>query len=189
MSVAIQSEARMNVYELSLTPEFNRLSPKMAMWLMAYVQNFIDTGAFDPLSATKAAYQCGSDENARTFGYQLLANSKIIAALDCFFGNSPERASLRVVTTKADQNRKRLLKEVEANLEAADEGSVAAQRLLAQKERLLFGQVKDGLVDSQTPGRKYAVGDLFTQRGHTGRVLAIDAEGKPTQVEEILSVR
>lgn len=49
MSVAIQSEARMNVYELSLTPEFNRLSPKMAMWLMAYVQNFIDTGAFDPL--------------------------------------------------------------------------------------------------------------------------------------------
>jgi hypothetical protein len=196
MAAVIQpeTERRMSLYDLTQTPEFGKLSPKMATFLMRYVQDFISTGTFDPLAATKEAYpKCKSDETARIFGYQLLANPKIIAALDCFFGNSPERASLKVVTSKADQNRKRLLKQVEANLKAAEPGSVAAQRLLAQKERLLglgveVNEPEDG--EPKVPAhRKFKVGDRFTQHGHTGRVVAVDADGQPTQVEEIFNVR
>ncbi len=96
---AIRPEVKqhMTAHELSQTIEFGHLSPKMATWVLSYVQNFLDKGTFDPLTSTKAAYQCATEESARTFGYQLMAHPKILLTLNRFFGDSPEQAFLKQV--------------------------------------------------------------------------------------------
>ena len=112
---AVQPEInqRMNAYELSQTVEFGHLSPKMATWVRTYVQSFLETGSFDPLAATKAAYTCHSDESARTFGYQLMAHPKIILALNRFFGATPEESFLKQVE-KAIYSRRLTIAQVRA---------------------------------------------------------------------------
>ena len=113
--LAVQPEVnqRMNAQELSQTVEFAHLSPKMAAWVLAYVQSFLDTGTFDPLSATKASYHCSNDESARTFGYQLMANAKILLTLNRFFGESPEQSFLKQVE-KAIYSRRLTIAQVRA---------------------------------------------------------------------------
>ena len=92
-----QVETRMSLYDLTQTAEFGHLSPKMAVWIMNYVQHFIDTGTFDPLAATMAAYSVKNEENGRILGYQLLGNLKIITVLNRFFGRTPEQSFLKQV--------------------------------------------------------------------------------------------
>jgi hypothetical protein len=181
----------MSVYALAETPEFGKLSPKMATFLMCYVQGFINTGSFDFIDAVQSAYKTKNRESARTFGYQLLSNPKIVATLERFFGGDSDQASLKVAMTKEDRKCKRLLKEVEANLEEAEPGSTAAQKLLMQKQRLLgitFLPGRRPFIVSAEPSeapRKFAVGDVVSQKGHTGRVVSVDASGQPTKVELI----
>jgi len=104
---------QLNAYELSQTVEFGHLSPKMATWVLTYVQNYLDTGTFDPLAATRASYECATEESARTFGYQLMANPKVLITLNRFFGNSPEQSFLEQVE-KAIYSRKLSVAQVDA---------------------------------------------------------------------------
>src|SRR5580692_4129934 len=97
MTIATETESRLSAHALALTPEFSHLSSKMGAFVLAYVQALIDTGAADPLAAVKASYDCGSDESARTLGYELLANPKVILTLNRFFGVSPDEAFLKMV--------------------------------------------------------------------------------------------
>lgn len=80
----MSTKLHMTPYELAQTDEFDCLTPKQAVWLLAYVQNFTDTGVFDPTVATAAAYDCKNSESERTFGYHMLANPKIKKALQRF---------------------------------------------------------------------------------------------------------
>jgi hypothetical protein len=121
---AIKPKPGITLDELKRTEEFRRLRPKMANWVIVYIQGHITTGFFDHRAATKAAYVCANDESARVFGHRLKQNPKVRAVVALYLRKSP---------------RELLLEEVQQHLAACDPGSVAGQRLLAQKERLLFG--------------------------------------------------
>src|ERR1700722_5271172 len=45
---------------LTCTPEFRRLTPKMAKWVLLYCQSYIATGMFDARAATAEVYDCHS---------------------------------------------------------------------------------------------------------------------------------
>jgi hypothetical protein len=192
MAPATQYEAqRMSLDELTHTVEFAHLSPKMGTFVRIYLQNFLDTGTFDPLSATKTGYDCKSDSSARTFGYQLLSNPKIILCLNRFFGSSPEEAFLRQVE-KAIYSRKLTIAQVRA-LELQCKLNGWENGIPRSRDLHVTGSETDD--ESQpraeaSPAQKFFVGQLVTQRDgdgvvHTGRVLAIGPDGVPTQIEEV----
>lgn len=192
MAPATQSEAqRMSLDELTHTVEFAHLSPKMATFVRTYVQTFLDTGTFDPLLATKTGYDCKSDLSARTFGYQLLSNAKIILCLNRFFGSSPEEAFLRQVE-KAIYSRKLTIAQVRA-LELQCKLNGWENGIPRSRDLHMTGPETD---DEPQPkaetssAQKFHVGQLVTQRDgagvlHTGKVVAIDAAGLPTRFEEL----
>jgi hypothetical protein len=101
MVTALQTETerapRMSGFELSRTQEFSHLSAKMGRFVLAYVQGLIDTDTADPVAAVKFAYNTKNDESARTFGFQLLSNIKVILTLNRFFGVTPNEAFLKQV--------------------------------------------------------------------------------------------
>jgi hypothetical protein len=174
--------------ELAATIEFAHLSPKMANWVRAYVKNYIDSGKLDPTTATKAAYDCRSDETARTFGYQLIGNPKIILALNRFFGNSPEQAFLKEVE-RAIYNRKLTVAQVRA-LELLCRVNGWANGLPRSTDIRVGAQNEPEentapAVPPQTSRPRFRVGDLCTQNGQTFRVTSVDANGQPLTAEEV----
>ncbi len=86
MATPIKTKPCMTPEEFVLTFEYRHLTPKMQEWISTYLQGFLDTGKFDVLAATKAAYVCKNDESTRVLGYQITGNPKIILALNRFFG-------------------------------------------------------------------------------------------------------
>jgi hypothetical protein len=74
----------MTVYELTRTPEFQELLPKMAAFTMAYVQGFLDTKKFDRVAATQFSYKTKSAESARVLSYQLVKHPKVKKAVRRF---------------------------------------------------------------------------------------------------------
>ena len=165
---------RLTLAELQDTMEYRHLSPKMGSWLSAYVQKFLDTGTFDPLCATQAAYKCNTPETARTFGYQLLANPKIILALNRFFGTTPEQAFLKSVE-KAIYNRRLTNAQVRAlELDCKVHGF---DNSLPKK---------NGYVPISQRPRKYKVADIATRDdGKKFRVTAVTADGRLTAGDPI----
>jgi hypothetical protein len=169
---------QMTVYDLTRTVEFGRLAPKMGHWVIVYVQTFLDTGDFDSLAATKAAYDCGTAENARTFGYQMLANPKVKKALDKFFGND----------AVANRSREDVLAEAWRAVQAAEPGSIAHTRSISFYKSLAgIERPKKPKAEkpSQTPAVKFKVGDVATQNGVKYRVTEVDADGKILDAKEI----
>ncbi len=174
-----KKHAAMTLDELKETSEFAALSERMKLWMAT----LIETG--DYTKATTTALNC---KYPRTYSYSTRKWPVVRAALDKFFGKTP---------------REMLIEEVTAHLRCAEPGSVAAQRLIAQKERLLLGgkpevvetsaDNDDEVTDSAPAAKisaKFYVGQLVTERGpdgvlHTGRVLSIDADGFPGEIEEV----
>jgi hypothetical protein len=124
---------KMTALELTQTREFSVLSVRQGIWVLSYVQHFLDTGICDPMPPTKMAYKCKSDETARSFGYQVQANPKIRLVLHRFFGDNSQHAI-------AKTDRERLIATIRKQLRAAEPGSIAASRFVAQLERLLLGE-------------------------------------------------
>jgi hypothetical protein len=189
--IQLEVNPRMSLAELSQTVEFGHLSPKMAVWVRTYVQSFLDTGTFDPLVATQAAYECTTEASARTFGYQLLAHPKIILVLNRFFGTSQERASIRQVE-RAISNRRLSVAQIQALRLYSDLQGWSSGIKCSGPSKPKAESGEPHVIDrGPTEGPpKFYVGQRVTQRDdegvlHTGQVLAIDAEGKPTQIEEI----
>jgi hypothetical protein len=98
MATATQSfTGHLSLAALTETLEFRQLTSKMMLFTSTYVTNFLEHGILDASFAAKVAYDCGSDEVARITGYKLLANPKIILALNRFWGDSPEASFLKLV--------------------------------------------------------------------------------------------
>ena len=204
----VKPEARMSVYDLAQTSEFSQLSTKQAIWILNYCQNFVDSGICNPVSATLAAYGCAKEETARIFSYQVLAASKVRLTLSRFFGDAsayavPKTASERLAVAESRQ-RKKLIAIVEKQLAAAaaDHSHAPVARLTNQLERLKLGikmgrhevddldETESAAVTVDTPSTKFHPGQIVTQRDpegvlHTGKVIAVDANGLPTKFEEI----
>jgi hypothetical protein len=198
-AIAVQSEStrapRMTIFDLSRTPEFSHLSVKMAKFVLAYVQTVID-GAADPCAAVKYAYNTKNDESARTLGYGLLGNIKVILVLNRFFGVTPSEAFVKQVEHAMYEKdisvaRVDVLKMYcdAYGLERTGVGVVASK---ARAKNHGHSSTKDASKsatandtnDSAAPTR-FKVGDFCYQDGHKFRVTEIDTDGHPTNADEV----
>jgi len=102
------------------SPEYLALTTAQRLWVDAFIVSR------DPFQATAAAYHFASDRDSKQNSYHIKANLKVQAALNLYLGKSVQDAA-----------NERTLVEVQRNLKAAEAGSTAAQRLLAQQERLI----------------------------------------------------
>jgi hypothetical protein len=153
----------------------------------SFVTVFLVTG--DPIAATRFGYSPKSEQNCRVMSYELLANSRIASALAVATGQADESAARQ----KLHADKKRLLHEVCRHLAKADDGSVAASKLLRQKDRLIQ-EIAELLnpkvlaakaVVKSGPDEFFAVGDVVRQAGVLYRVNAVDADGRITNAEEV----
>jgi hypothetical protein len=80
---------RLTLEELEATEEYLRLTPKQRMFVATYCTGGRDTGNYDPVSATLTAYKCKSPEVARIMSYSVMANIRIVAALNRYFAKEP----------------------------------------------------------------------------------------------------
>jgi hypothetical protein len=171
--IQVESPAVWTRLESSL--EWFALTDSQRIWVI----QFLATGS--TLSATKVGYKASSDANSRVLSYEIAKNKTIVAALD-------------VAAGKVKTEREILIQEVTQQLKSAERGSIAASKFTAQLERLQLGVKPDAdepIEDSQ-PNEVFEVGQLVTQRDpetgvlHTGVVRAIDANGCPNEIEEVL---
>jgi hypothetical protein len=169
---------------LESSAEWKNLTDSQRVW----VTQFLATGS--ALAATKAGYKSKSEANARVLSYELAKNPSIVAALDVAAGKvSP-------VKTERDV----LIATVRRQLKAAEKGSIAASKFTTQLERLQLGikmgpheisDVDEPVKAEEPSATSFYIGQLVTERDgatgilHTGRVVAIDAEGRATQIEEV----
>jgi hypothetical protein len=179
---------KMSLVELVQTPIFNQLTTKQGVFVLTYLQHYLDTGVLDPTAATKAAYDCSSDDNAHTFSYQLLANIRVRRVLDFFDGKATTEPP---VPTETERNRETLIAIVRKQLRAAPKGSTAASDFTNQLERLMLGGPKAGRrkadkpevepaeVPTETdasPVQKFPIGSVIVQDNKKYRVVAQEIE-------------
>jgi hypothetical protein len=159
--------------ELQATPQFLDCSTKMQRWLTV----LIETGSY--FRATTEAFSCASERQAQIFSYAVRKWPKIRACLNLYLGRSAEQIRIE----KEQEERRNLLRRVRRNLMKAEPGSVAAMRLLAQEERLLFGvKVTDDEAETPAPpktGHRFAVGEILEQDGVCYEVTALAPNGDP----------
>jgi hypothetical protein len=174
---------------LTASEQWRSLTPQQRAWVNAFVSN-----GGDPIGATRTAYHCKSERNARCLSYEVRKHPAVVAALGFWQGKT---------------DRDLLIEQVRFQIRHAEPGSVAASRFIAQLERLILGgdqavadghgvsiepeakaSVKSAVEHDASSATPFYVGQLVTQRDdegvvHTGRVLVISADGKPTQIEEV----
>jgi hypothetical protein len=178
------TETKMSLLELVQTQTFGQLSPKMGVFVITYLQGYLDTGVFNPVAATLAAYDCVSEQSARTFSFQLMANPKIRLAINQFFGDSPEQATRK---TELEIQIAEARKDVR---NATDYSRHNARRVLAELLGLLPSNGKSKVhdtppEDSQTEPTRHKVGDIVVQSGQQFRVAEVDDAGQIVEADEI----
>jgi hypothetical protein len=165
------SKGFMPLAQFKQSPEFRACTDKQQRWLLALVE----TGG-DYTAATLTAYGSKNARQAQVFSYAVRDVPRVKAALDFYRGLTP----LDV-----------LLEEVTRNLNRAEPGSVSAQRLLAQKERLIrqslgLAPVKDD-DESETPATesRVPVGARPVRHRETGALMGyILPSGEAVQLME-----
>ena len=185
MAVETVSESAATWTRIEDSPAWARLTPQQRVWLASFVAS-----AGDALAATKTAYRTANDHQAQVMTWELQRKPAILDAIAT--ANN---------TATTEPTKEQLISECKRQLRAAEPGSVAASRLLAQLERLTLPdkpaeedrqlEVTPSLIEvTETPKPKYAVGQRVSQRDanggvHYGVVRAIDANGKPSSIETI----
>lgn len=125
------TKSRMNRKALEQTKEFKRLSPRQRMFVLTIVQQVIQGADLDSaailLATMSAAYEPTTAESRRVFGYQLLGEKKIQAALRIYsrFGKSARQVAMD---------------ELKSAMDAAPEGSKKREKLVQ-----LYGQAAFGI--------------------------------------------
>ena len=104
---------RMPVDELEQTQEYQKLTPKQRLFVATYCAGGLLNGNYDAVEATRVAYQCKSVEVARIMSYSMLANIRIIEALNRHFRTEPIQDFIRVLD-RAIRNRNLTLAQMQA---------------------------------------------------------------------------
>lgn len=163
---------RLNDWQLAThNPLWMRLSTKQRIFVSAFV---CSNG--DVKWAVGKAYPKAKKSSLSAMAWELLKSPRVRAVLDLYDGRESHE---NLVTLVRDQ------------LSHAEAGSVAAQRLLAQLERLTIKQYEsensapsagsDATPVPSGPGDRprYAVGDIVEQGGHRFRIEAAElADGE-----------
>jgi hypothetical protein len=96
---------RLTLEQVKDTQEYSLLTGKQQLFVETYIAGGIGTGTYDPISATLISYNCKSRENARVMSYSLMANIRIVAALNRHFNREPLEEFL-IQVDRAIQNKK-----------------------------------------------------------------------------------
>jgi hypothetical protein len=80
---------RMSVEDLKKTPEFQHLTQKQRLFVATYCAGGLLDGNYDPIAATRTAYNCKNYESARCMSYPIMQNIRIVAVLNLHFGRTP----------------------------------------------------------------------------------------------------
>jgi hypothetical protein len=190
MATAIQTKTerapRMDVYKLSQTQEFSHLSPKMARFVMAYVKTLTDTDTVDPLAAVKYAYNTKNDESARTLGYELLANPKVILVLNLFFGVTPSEAFLKQVE-RAIYNPNLSVAQIDALKLYCDAHGIQRSGLgIAANKAHAANHGHEVAEPATGTAQHFKVGDICVQDGQRFRITSVDPNGAALTAEPTL---
>jgi hypothetical protein len=172
MSVETKTEVGKRIASL-----LREMTPKQRAW----IQKFITTS--DALVTTKAVYKCKSDQNARILSYEIRKNPKVVAVLDVLNGASESDSRLTASASEQKKQAKkvrRYLKKLAKDLDLAEPGSTARQRLHALYARVAFnvgdGRLVRGLVadsDEDDDGvERFKIGETFKQDGKRYKVVA-----------------
>lgn len=173
----IQSEPVMSLLELQASKEYRECSDRAQHWITVLIQS-----GFKYTDATQAAFNCKTRRVAQVFSYAVRRWARVRACLNLYHGVSPHEAQLE----DARLERIKLLREVKRHLRSSEPGSVASQRLLAQKERLLFGGEPEAeTAETETPQtsapseakHRFSVGDIAVLDGKKYRVTATREDG------------
>lgn len=170
--------------------EFRRCSPQQK----TFVLDFLKTG--DSQHAVELAYPSANAKSHRALKYQVIKSQAVADVLEAWAWRDTEHAHAHLIEIIRDQ------------LLAADPGSTAASTFAVQLERLVVGlkgtnkahfQDPDDDIDEPEPqpqppetGTVFFVGQKVTERDsagvlHVGIVRALDANGRPSKIEEVKS--
>jgi hypothetical protein len=180
-------KTRLTVEQVALSSEYRRLTKRMQKWVCVYIQGFLDTGEWDPVKATQAAYTSANLNVARATTWRVKRHPQMKEVIDLFINSKKSPQELA-------------LEEMQRHLDAAEPGSVAAQRLLATKHALLRRMQADEddaplppappePVTQTAPApaapHRFKVGDIFTQDGVQYQTTSVDANGQPLTADEV----
>lgn len=176
-------------------PEFLACSAMQRQW----VRTLVESG-FNYEFANAAAFPHLTARRALLYGYAVRRQPHIVAALYAYLGTT----DADVLKAQRQDSVQQLLRKVRFQIKYVEAGSVAAQRFLAQEERLLLGgrtRMEDGDEDEipkpQTPAptpeaapKRFKAGDRVTERTgdgvlHVGIVKAVDTDGQIVDAEEV----
>ena len=104
---------RLPLVELEKIQEYQRLTPKQKLFVATYCEGGLATGVYDPVAATRTAYECKSVEVARIMSYSLMQNIRIIAILNRHFQTEPIEAFM-VALDHAINNKKLTIAQIQA---------------------------------------------------------------------------
>ena len=176
---------------LGQTPSaWSALSTRRKLWVTAYLSN-----GGDIFAATRTAYPDATEKSSKCMAYELRKNSEVLAAIDFYQGGPSLQEQIASVQETIRQapayeraNAQRLLAEL-TGLLAPSKFKTKPVKSPDESPVLDVGTFDDPKTD--TSPTKFFVGQLVNQRDtatgilHTGRILAVDDEGQPTQIETV----
>jgi hypothetical protein len=186
MATATQSTLPFSWEAIQDSTPWRALTEQQRRWCLAWLTN-----GHDFAKATALAYDCASPKNAASLSYEVRRNKRVVSFLEFY----------RVLTQGAPSREEQIAGLLETIREAPAYEQSRARRLLAELTgHIAKSEANEPASDSQpnpeprethkADAPKFYVGQIVTQRDgdgvlHTGRVLAVDANGQATQIEEI----
>jgi hypothetical protein len=150
----VDKSTRMPLIELEKTQEYQRLTPKQQLFVATYCEGGLATGVYDPIAATRTAYECKSVEVARIMSYSLMQNIRIVAVLNRHFGTEPIEAFV-VMLDRAIYNKKLTVAQVQALRLKADilgyRNSLPAQAPMIAALREAKAETKEARKSTRKP--------------------------------------
>jgi hypothetical protein len=173
---------RLTLDELRATESYFELTPKQ----QKLVEVFIETNG-DRVKAVMAAYATKSEKNARVLAYQVFDSPRVIECLSAYFQDDPMEDFKRDVR-KAYHNKKITVAQVQAMTLHAKLNGWGTASLPS-----MHGRDAEPAPSPKPPPEtvpQFFVGQRLTERDaqgieHVGIVRALDADGRPSVVEEI----
>jgi hypothetical protein len=167
-------KTRLTVEQVALSSEYRRLTKRMQKWAVAYIGHYLATGEWDPVKATQAAFTSANLNVARATTWRVKRHPQMKEVINLFVNSKKSPQDLA-------------LEEMQRHLDAAEPGSVAAQRLLATKHALLRrmdAEAEDAPPPpapepvTQSAPHRFKVGETCIVNGKPYTVTKVDDEGK-----------
>jgi hypothetical protein len=109
----VELTSKLSLEEVQQTPEYERLTPKQRLWVSTYIASGMQLGNYDAILATRTAFACKSNENARIMSYAIMENIHIIEVMNIHFRLDPIAAFSKIID-RAIANKKTTMAQVQA---------------------------------------------------------------------------